>query len=190
MKVESNLGNTYLAARQLLSQLKQAKPSSIQDNLSPTVCSLLLLMAICIFCAATGSRELQLEQGWKEAAGAKYGLQRELGRRKIFWLCNGLGTLCKAHPTTGAGVRIPSIFSTSAWLDDAVTWSMSTAESILHSCRFIFWCSPLHLISSQSNIPKTSLGSVSFEISLARILNTGLNTFLFNRQKLLSELWL
>lgn len=71
MKSKTSLGNSYLAARQLLSQLKQAKPSSSQDNLSPGVCSLLLLVAICIFCATTGSQGLQLEWGWKEAAGAK-----------------------------------------------------------------------------------------------------------------------
>ena len=103
MKAKTNLGNSYLAARQLLSQLKQAEPSSSQDNLSSGVCS--LTTATCIFCATTGSQGLQLERGWKEAAGAKYGLQREMRYGKIFCLCNGLVALCKAHPTTGVGVR-------------------------------------------------------------------------------------
>lgn len=46
MNAKSNLGNSYLAARQLLSQLKQDKLSSRQDNLSPGVCPFLLLMAV------------------------------------------------------------------------------------------------------------------------------------------------
>jgi len=55
MKDKNNLGNSYLAGRQLLSRLNQTKPSSSQDNLNPVVCPLLLLTAICIFCAKSCS---------------------------------------------------------------------------------------------------------------------------------------